>query len=171
MPLLNSSNLPISPKQRVTDLATDIYARLRALTQSVTGLNAWINTFQNWKEQASEDIGDLRADMTNAQNNIYYLSDLGVDHSEQLAAIPAQIDARVQAVVGAAPAALDTLQEIAAALADDDNTVAALTSTVAGKADQLVVDDHAARLNAIENILIQFSSIDYVQPDPTVPAN
>lgn len=44
-----------------------------------------------------------------------------------------QITAKIQSVVGAAPAALDTLQEIAAQLASDESAVAALTTTVATK--------------------------------------
>lgn len=48
---------------------------------------------------------------------------------------PADVDARVQQVVGAAPAALDTLAEVAAALAEDDDALAALTTVVAAKAD------------------------------------
>lgn len=45
----------------------------------------------------------------------------------------AQVTASIQAVVGAAPAALDTLQEIAAQLATDESAVSALTTTVSGK--------------------------------------
>jgi hypothetical protein len=51
------------------------------------------------------------------------------------------VDARIQAVVGAAPEALNTLAEIAAQLQDDSSAVAALTTTVAGKADS--VHSHA----------------------------
>lgn len=40
----------------------------------------------------------------------------------------AQVDAKITAVVGAAPAALDTLKEIADKLADDDNAIAALVA-------------------------------------------
>lgn len=47
----------------------------------------------------------------------------------------AETDSRIQAVVGAAPAALDTLQEIAAQLANDQDAVAALTTVVSQKAD------------------------------------
>ena len=45
----------------------------------------------------------------------------------------AEVDARVQQVIGTAPAALDTLGEIAAQLASDESAVAALTTTVASK--------------------------------------
>ena len=41
-----------------------------------------------------------------------------------------ETDARIQAIVGAAPGALDTLEEISAQLANDQNAVAALTASV-----------------------------------------
>lgn len=44
----------------------------------------------------------------------------------------AQVDARIQAVVGAAPAALDTLGEIATQLANDETAASALTTIVSG---------------------------------------
>ena len=47
----------------------------------------------------------------------------------------AQVTSAIQAVVGAAPAALDTLAEIAAQLASDESAVAALTTVVSGKAN------------------------------------
>ena len=46
----------------------------------------------------------------------------------------AQVNTAIQAVVGAAPAALDTLAEIAAQLANDESAVAALTTVVSSKA-------------------------------------
>lgn len=55
-----------------------------------------------------------------------------------------ETNAAIQAVVGAAPAALDTLQEIATQLASDESAVAALVSTVALKADTTYVDAQLA---------------------------
>jgi len=52
------------------------------------------------------------------------------------ASIQPQIDASIAAVVGAAPAALDTLEEIAAQLADDQDAVSALTTIVSNKANK-----------------------------------
>ena len=50
------------------------------------------------------------------------------------ASIQPQIDASIAAVVGAAPAALDTLKEIADQLANDQSAVSALTTVVSNKA-------------------------------------
>jgi len=48
-------------------------------------------------------------------------------------ATTAQVDARIQQVVGAAPAALDTLVELAAALTGNQDALTTLVGTVAGK--------------------------------------
>jgi trimeric autotransporter adhesin len=48
----------------------------------------------------------------------------------------AQVNTAIQAVVGAAPAALNTLAKIDAQLASDESAAAALTTTVSGKADK-----------------------------------
>lgn len=65
-----------------------------------------------------------------------YVRDRANHTGTQLAAtisdLPSILDARIQAVVGAAPAALDTLEEIAAALANDESAAATLTNTVSG---------------------------------------
>ena len=50
--------------------------------------------------------------------------------------IQSQIDSSIAAVVGAAPAAFDTLKEIADQLASDESAVAALTTTVSNKANK-----------------------------------
>ncbi|MDI3665168.1 hypothetical protein QK344_29640 [Pseudomonas aeruginosa] len=49
---------------------------------------------------------------------------------------PAQIDARIQALIGAAPAALDTFNELAAALGNDPNFATSMATALAAKADQ-----------------------------------
>jgi hypothetical protein len=51
-------------------------------------------------------------------------------------ASPTDVSSAIQAVVGAAPAALDTLAEIAAQLQSDGSAASALTTVVSGKADK-----------------------------------
>ena len=46
------------------------------------------------------------------------------------------LDTRIKNIIGSAPAALDTLGEIAAQLASDENAAGVLTATVATKANQ-----------------------------------
>ena len=49
-------------------------------------------------------------------------------------ATPASVTTQIQAVVGAAPAALDTLQELAASLSNDANFASTVTTSLSGKA-------------------------------------
>ncbi|MNQ37562.1 hypothetical protein D3C85_511100 [compost metagenome] len=49
---------------------------------------------------------------------------------------PAQIDARIQTLIGSAPAALDTLKELADALGNDPNFATSMTTALAAKADK-----------------------------------
>ncbi|EHQ92082.1 hypothetical protein [Desulfosporosinus youngiae] len=59
-------------------------------------------------------------------------------------ATTAFVKAAVAALVDSAPAALDTLNEIAAALGDDPNFATTVTNLIETKADQTVVDAHLA---------------------------
>lgn len=61
------------------------------------------------------------------------------------------VDARIEAIVGAAPDALDTLEEIASKLSDNDDVVAAMTSEISTKASQ-------SELDSVKNDLSQFKS-------------
>jgi len=63
------------------------------------------------------------------------------------AATSADIDARLAQVVNAAPAALDTLNEIAAALGNDANFAGTVTAQLAGKASTSHGHDHASLTN------------------------
>ena len=52
-------------------------------------------------------------------------------------ALAADIDARIKALIGAAPEALDTLVEIANALNNDPDFAATMTTQLAGKVDKV----------------------------------
>lgn len=57
----------------------------------------------------------------------------------------AQVDARIQSIIGAAPEALDTLEEIASKLNENDNVVAAINGVLEGKADTEDVNTELAK--------------------------
>lgn len=64
----------------------------------------------------------------------------GTQASTTISDFNAAVDARIQAIVGAAPAALDTLQELAAALGSDPNfaaTINAAQTALAGRVTTL----------------------------------
>ena len=75
-------------------------------------------------------------------------------------ATPADITAAINALVDGAPAALDTLKELADALADDDDAIAALTLALDGKASQAAADALGARVQVLED-----------EPQPVVTIN
>jgi hypothetical protein len=54
---------------------------------------------------------------------------------ETSATLEAYVDSRIDLVIDAAPAALDTLNELAAALGDDPNFAGTVTTSLAGKSD------------------------------------
>lgn len=64
------------------------------------------------------------------------------------------VDTRFTELVGGAPEALDTLNELAAALADDANYAATVTAALAG---------HDSRIKAIENDTTRIKEEDFVK--------
>lgn len=78
------------------------------------------------------------------------ISELENDSDYQTAS---DVDNRINQIVGAAPEALDTLEEIAAKLADNDDAVAALTNQIAEKASsESLVSETEARSLADTNL-------------------
>jgi hypothetical protein len=86
----------------------------------------------------SVDVPEVKATVIDVGNVHIDTSGITVNGSSVLTStnIQGQIDASIQAVVGAAPAALNTLEEIAAQLANDESAVSALTSVVSNKANK-----------------------------------
>ncbi len=96
-----------------------------AVGQLVTGLNA---DFLDGKH--ASEFG-LVTDIANKADKGTTLSEYNIGD----AYTKTETDNRIQAVVGAAPVALDTLVEIANQLASDESAVSALTVTVSQKAN------------------------------------
>lgn len=62
------------------------------------------------------------------------------------------IDKRIEDIVGAAPEALDTLEEIAAALNNDSNVIETINGVLSGKANESDVDSLTGRVENLEAI-------------------
>ncbi len=132
-PRLTDARTPVAhthPESDVTGLAADLTARaLASRTITTTAPLA--------------GGGDLTADRTlsvagasTAAAGVVRLAtaaerDAGV--SAVTAMTPADVAARLAAVIGAAPGALDTLAELAAAIGNDANYAATITTALAGK--------------------------------------
>lgn len=68
-----------------------------------------------------------------------------------IASLPtvATIDARISAVVGAAPAALDTLAELAVALQSEQSATATITNSLSNKIDASAIGNPEVNLASI----------------------
>jgi hypothetical protein len=79
-------------------------------------------------------LADFNAHKSSGDHDARY-SQLGHTHTvAEITDFTTSVDARIQNIVGAAPAALDTLDELAAALGDDANFAATVTTSLANKA-------------------------------------
>lgn len=116
-----------------TDLAAEVTRATAAEATLTTNLTAEVTRATAAESALSTQIG-LKANSADVYNKT-------------------ETDDRIQAVVGAAPAALDTLAEIAAQLSDDENAVATLTNTVSTKADATALAAEVTRATAAEDTL------------------
>jgi hypothetical protein len=123
--------------QTIADAVNEVHAELGALSATQSGdtssLTSAIATAK------SEAISTASADAT-----------AKADAAE--AGAKAYADQVVAATVDAAPAALDTLNELAAALGDDANFASTVTASIATKASQVDHDAEVARATAAEGV-------------------
>lgn len=120
---------------------TDVKNRLTTLETNEANLLPLI-TFDDFK---TNHYGPLKSTVHDYGDRIQTIENMGYQNE-------AQVNAKIQAVVGAAPEALDTLEEIAAKLNDNENVVSALVSTIAAKADGATVTGIGNRVTELEKI-------------------
>lgn len=116
---------------------------------------------------ASPANGDVLAyDATDSQweNRILSASDVGASptghthSSSQISDFSSAVDARVQLIVDAAPSALDTLNELAAALGDDPDFAGTITLLLAGKQPLSAALTEIAGLSPLSNAILQYNA-------------
>lgn len=98
-----------------------------SVTDSKVATNAGITL----SKTADTTAGGGRLAMTNAERAKLLATP---SDAQSAAMVDSRADARITAFVGAAPSALNTLDELAAALGDDANFAATVTTALAGKA-------------------------------------
>jgi hypothetical protein len=90
------------------------------------------------------NVGDLWWNTTNA---VLYISYDDGDSKQWVEVSYAGIQAEINALIAGAPGALDTLNELAAALGDDPNFATTVTNALAGKASTQSVTDLTTTVN------------------------
>ena len=133
----------IDGKLRGKAEATEVYSRTY-LNDSANTLGANAATANKLKVARSIDLsGDASGSVSFDGSGNVTLSvtvptlDDKANKTDTLT--PAQIDARIEQVIGSAPEVLDTLKEIADALGNDPNFAASMTAELAKKADKTTV--------------------------------
>lgn len=154
-----------SAAQAVVDTTNAVQAEAAARAGGDTALGARIDTVTarvSTAEAAIVDERTLRVDATGAltasiQAEVAARGTADTALGARITAVEtgkadktgvytkAETDSRIQAVVGAAPAALDTLAEIATRLGNDADAVAALTAAVAAKADRIETESYLSQ--------------------------
>lgn len=92
---------------------------------------------------------DLSGYVTDAELDTALAGKSDAEHthtSTEITDFNAAVDARIENIVGASPTALDTLNELAAALGDDPNFATTITTQLGTKLGQSQVDDRSKLL-------------------------
>lgn len=137
-----NSNIKVTSNDLV--FATDMPSLDGYATEEWVNTQGFLKEHQDISNLATKDEVALKANQSDVDFQVNALneridaitvptkvSELENDAQYQTSS---EVDARIQAVVGAAPEALDTLEEIANKLSDNDDVVASLTTQIAGKA-------------------------------------
>lgn len=128
----------MSLETNLTDVFTRIGTEVKLLktyisgtgTGDVSGLNT---TATNLVAAINEVLAASPAGSLLATNNLSDVANTATALSNLGGLNQSEIDARVQLVVDSAPAALDTLNELAAALGDDANFSATMTTALSNR--------------------------------------
>jgi hypothetical protein len=102
------------------------------------------------------NVGDL---WWNTANAVLYISYDDGDSKQWVEVSYADIQAEINALIDSAPGALDTLNELAAALGDDPNFATTVTNAIALKANQTDLDTLTTTVNTKADKLASFVNV------------
>lgn len=175
-------------EQRVNEFATQVGTDINGILANIGDLTSLTTTEQSNLVGAINELVTNSAGGLLASNNLSELVDvalartnLGVNSSAETTAeitaglatitlaslnglTEAEVDARVNLLVDSAPAALDTLNELAAALGDDPNFAATITAGLSNRVayDIAQVKTVAEKLQACTNLGIGDPDANYL---------
>ena len=115
------------------DAITATSAEVNYLTGVTSAVQTQLNAKANSASLATVATSGSYVDLTNKPSIPTVPTSVSAFTNDSGFQTAAQVTSAIQAVVGAAPAALDTLAEIATQLANDESAVSALTTVVSGK--------------------------------------
>ena len=104
------------------DDATD--NRLSVIEGGSTTIGSIAHALSDAKHYTDEEVGKVKTTVTNEYTNTL-----------QSYATKAEVDSRIESVIGTAPEALDTLGEIAEKLTSDSDAITAINGVLSGKAN------------------------------------
>lgn len=122
----------------------------------------------NWVELFPKTVASI-VELNSGQNVQAVVTSLINDLADKVTID--QVDAEIEKIVGAAPDALNTLQEIADALGNDENFAASVTAQISNKVDkvsgkQLTTNDFTNTLkNKLDGLKDHSSEINNLQSD------
>ena len=132
----------------------------------------WIVVNKNLNDEQSEAIEQLQADVDNLEqtkaNKATTLAGYGITDAYTKTQTNSQIDSKIATLVNSAPAALDTLDELAAALGDDANFATTITNKLAGKANSTHTHT-ASQVTGLATVATSGSYNDLTNK-PTIPS-
>lgn len=139
----SDASKPVSAAQAAADAAVASAAAADATSKANAAQAHAIQRANHTGTQAISTVSGLQAALDGKQAAGSYAATVhghtvadvtGLQAALDAKATPADVTAAVTAVIDAAPAALDTLNELAAALGDDANFASTVTTALAGKA-------------------------------------
>ena len=136
------SSVQVTDAESLQTTATQVVPAINEVVSSVASLTSGTSS-----DLAAETAARIAGDASTLSSAS---SDATTKADAAEASAKAYADQVVAATVDAAPAALDTLNELAAALGDDANFASTVTTSIATKASQVDHDAEIARATAAE---------------------
>ena len=131
---------------------------LRAVVQKINADTKDIRTLLAGKADAAHEHVATDVKFDDGKNLVEKLAEIQAGGQVDLSgyATEAYVQQQLEALVGGAPEALDTLKELSAALGDNADFASTMTQQLAGKVDKvegqrLITDEEAAKLAGLQN--------------------
>lgn len=166
--VVNGASAALDTLKEIEDKFTTDEAGVIALTTTVNAKadKTYVDGSDATTLNDAKSYADGKASVTLTAANTYADS----KSATALSDAKSYADTKIQSVVGAAPAALDTLKEIADQLASDESAVSALTTTVSGKQSKITATG-LLKGDGNGGVTAGTAGTDYVIPSGSISGN